>query len=150
MNIDSKWDYASASEVGGIIMNPHQGVCPGGWHIPTEDEWLGLVKIFYPQLSSFEDARVDMSMFLARNVNEWANATNESGLTILPMFVSGVYPDGRLAYVSNFVATSNIVAMDEDGFYVDNPSYRTDMGRGAVRCKKDAPVEESGDETVVD
>lgn len=150
MNIDSKWDYASASEVGGIIMDPHQGVCPDGWHIPTEDEWLGLVKIFYPQVSSFEDTRVDMSMFLARNVNEWANATNESGLTILPMFVSGVYFDGRLAYVSNFVATSNIVAMDEDRFFVDKPSYRTDMGRGAVRCKKDAPVEESGDETVVD
>ena len=23
----------------GVIKNPHQGICPNGWHIPNDDEW---------------------------------------------------------------------------------------------------------------
>ena len=34
-------DYIDNSLAGGI-MDEHQGVCPDGWHIPTNDEWIAL------------------------------------------------------------------------------------------------------------
>jgi len=39
MNIASSYQSASASAV---ISTPQQGVCPSGWHIPTDDEWTTL------------------------------------------------------------------------------------------------------------
>ena len=40
MNIASSYQSASASAV---ILSPHQGACPAGWHIPTNTEWTTLV-----------------------------------------------------------------------------------------------------------
>lgn len=34
-------DYIENSMSGGIL-EEHQGVCPDGWHIPTNDEWIAL------------------------------------------------------------------------------------------------------------
>ena len=39
MNIDSSYQSVSAAAV---ISTPHQGVCPAGWHIPTDAEWTTL------------------------------------------------------------------------------------------------------------
>ena len=39
MNIDSSYQSVSASAV---ISTPHQGVCPTGWHVPTNAEWTTL------------------------------------------------------------------------------------------------------------
>ena len=39
MNIDSS--YLSASPTA-VIPTPHQGACPAGWHVPTDDDWMTL------------------------------------------------------------------------------------------------------------
>jgi hypothetical protein len=39
MNIDSTWNFNSPYKVENLISTPHQGICPEGWHIPTDEEW---------------------------------------------------------------------------------------------------------------
>ena len=75
MNIDPKWQSASVDEVEGLIDSPHQGICPSGWHVPTVDEWFALIKGF--------DAK-DLYALGWPSVSIGANATNASGLSILP------------------------------------------------------------------
>ena len=41
MNLDEIWRHGNASS-SGLISDQHQGVCPVGWHIPTQDEWYML------------------------------------------------------------------------------------------------------------
>ena len=41
VNLHSKWQNGLARD---LINNPHQGICPDGWHIPTNDEWISLFK----------------------------------------------------------------------------------------------------------
>lgn len=36
MNVDERFDRAFATT---IIKEPHQGICPSGWHIPSKNEW---------------------------------------------------------------------------------------------------------------
>lgn len=129
MNIDSKWDYESAAKMGNLIKSPHQGICPDGWHIPTTEEWLALVQVFQPEISSFEEwGRIDALRFKANNLNEWPDATNESGLSFLPM--SGVV--NPLFYSAN---GGGIVLVS--GLY-----YKPAGTYGTVRCKKNDAVEE--------
>ena len=148
MNIDSKWNYETASKVDGLITTPHQGICPDGWHIPTEEEWLGLVRAFAPGVESlrYNDAESFVSAFIARNINEWPDATNESGFTILPFYewtVGFYYKEVMTystSYYSSFIsATTPAIRVSDNNF-----SYYSseDMGSGSVRCKKDDAVED--------
>lgn len=70
MDIDSKWqnNVVSAS----LISNPHQGICPKGWHIPTIKEWSDLFD------------KSDYAAQQAVGSTLWPNATNESGFSALP------------------------------------------------------------------
>ena len=127
MNVDSKWDYESVTKV---IKFPYQGICPEGWHIPTGAEWLELVQVYQPEIENF-DSREDVLRFFARNTNEMPQATNESGLTLFPLTVE----DDEAGYIS---ATTRSIVVYTGGMYYD---YSWRENRGAVRCKKDAPVE---------
>ena len=71
MNIDPKWQNASPYEVEGLIKTPHQGICPDGWHIPTNDEWKNFFIIGYAELISLNP--------------QWENATNSSGFSAIPV-----------------------------------------------------------------
>ena len=128
MNIDSKWwNYGPASKVEGIIKTPHQGICPDGWHIPTADEWLGLVQVFQPEISSFEKWEdIDALKFKAKNLNEWPDATNESGLSLLPS------SEGYGLFCS---ASGGEIQVT--GVFFNFPGESS----GTVRCKKDDPTE---------
>lgn len=128
MNIDRKWDYESAAKMGNIIKTPHQGICPDGWHIPTTDEWLGLVQVFQPEISSFDEwDRIDALKFKAKNLNEWPKATNESGLSVLPK--SGAAPPML------YSASGGGIEVVGGLYYYPDGTY------GTVRCKKDDAVE---------
>ncbi|SHK88854.1 FISUMP domain-containing protein [Fibrobacter sp. UWH4] len=37
---DTLWAFSGDNS---IIKEPHQGICPSGWHIPTRDEWQTLL-----------------------------------------------------------------------------------------------------------
>ena len=156
MNIDSKWEYETASKVDGIIKTPHQGICPDGWHIPTADEWLRLVQVYKPSIETLENTSYNRgsSSFLAKNLNEWSDATNESGMTILPMKVSKSEKCSNsgcsvsLYGLSSFIsATSSVIYFNEyEVSYSSNANehihYKIEMGSGSVRCKKDDAVED--------
>ena len=71
MDIDSKWQKDSVPA--GMIGNPHQGICPDGWHIPDNAEWRDLfVNVVY------------WARQAVGNVG-WPKATNASGFSALPV-----------------------------------------------------------------
>jgi len=39
MNLADSFQYRTAKA---LISNPHQGACPNGWHVPSNDEWVTL------------------------------------------------------------------------------------------------------------
>jgi len=146
MNIDGKWNYETASKIEGLIGAPHQGICPDGWHVPTGEEWLDLVHVYQPDIKTLFEAHngVNTSRFQARNINEWPNSTNESGLTILPFqkVVTVQYKGGK-PYESIFYKTYLISANTTSVVVSDSLMYFGDESsrHGFVRCKKDDPVE---------
>ena len=71
MNIDSKWQNAEVPI--GYINEIHLGICPIGWHIPTECEWNNL----YDSLGSTPYA------MQAKKNWHWNDATNVSGFSAL-------------------------------------------------------------------
>ena len=73
MDIDSKWLDASPYGVEGLIESPHQGVCPEGWHVPTNGEWNAL----------FDGVSYEARQALGNPL--WKNATNASGFSALPV-----------------------------------------------------------------
>ena len=36
-------EYA-AMDASALVGNPHRGICPAGWHVPTQDEWETLIE----------------------------------------------------------------------------------------------------------
>ena len=88
MNIDSKWQNDSPYGVEGLIKTPHQGICPDGWHIPTNDEWNALFK------------NVGYAAQQALGNPEWKYATNEVGFSALPVggYSGYFYAVGSFAY----------------------------------------------------
>jgi uncharacterized protein (TIGR02145 family) len=42
MGFDASCNNAFVSDCGASIGSPHQGICPDGWHIPTNAEWESL------------------------------------------------------------------------------------------------------------
>ncbi|MFA6835179.1 MAG: fibrobacter succinogenes major paralogous domain-containing protein [Fibrobacteraceae bacterium] len=74
MGLASSYQSASAAAV---ISVPHQGVCPYGWHIPTNDEWTTL-----------EDAvgGSDVAGTMLKSTSGWesGNGTDSYGFSALP------------------------------------------------------------------
>ena len=69
VNLDSKWLSASASA---LINDPHQGICPEGWHVPSSNEWRAL----------FSDKNYAMQQ--AMGYSGWTAATDATGFSALP------------------------------------------------------------------
>ena len=128
MDIDSKWQGAVTAVVEGLIEKPHRGICPDGWHIPTNDEWNALF------------SGIDYAAQQAVGNLGWKNATNASGFSALPVGDN----NGGFSDVGSY---ANFWSATENG---SNYAYRWDLnasdanlGYGrkdygfAVRCFKD-------------
>ena len=134
MNIDAKWNEASPYMVDGLIKTPHQGICPDGWHIPTNDEWEKLYKGF------------DWSAQQAKGILKWKKATNASGFSALPTSY-----DGSLTFARDFAtfwsasernekqADYWAVASDNAGISINllHLTYKHQHSH-SVRCFKDS------------
>lgn len=127
MDIDHSWR--------GTIKNPHQGICPKGWHIPTYEEWIMLFNnVHYTAQKAISD-------------NVWLDATNESGFSALPVgFFSGKINYNFLdrfqsahfwsvAEANYDYAYSMYIGVEEAGF-VD---YNKNSGI-SIRCFLDKPA----------
>ena len=124
MDIDSKWQGAVTVVVEGLIEKPHRGICPDGWHIPTNDEWNALF------------SGIDYAAQQAVGNLGWKNATNASGFSALP--VGNFYNVGSNA---RFWSATEYDSSRAYGWYLDaGGAYLNLKNYGfVVRCFQDSP-----------
>jgi len=93
MNIASSYQSVSAAAV---ISAPHQGVCPTGWHIPTNAEWTVLENMVGD----------DIAGTVLKSISGWyndSNGTDAYGFSILPAGSRNYYGDFSIvSYSANF------------------------------------------------
>lgn len=132
-NDDELWDKEQQK---GVF---RQGICPNGYHIPTEAEWNVLIKYIEKQEKEVGDA-------LKANFG-WANdmnGTNSTGFSALPTSYSQgeeTFDMGRKACFwtatpnDEFTAKSVYLYAESDGIYItEGDSKNMAM---SVRCVKD-------------
>ncbi len=136
MDIDSKWQKDSVPA--GMIGNPHQGICPDGWHIPDNAEWSDLfVNVVY------------WARQAVGNVG-WPKATNASGFSALPVGYrlgdryeqvgSTAYFWSTTQYYNNVVAALGWYLEAYDArFYTGKNGYQFKPNGLSVRCIQDTP-----------
>lgn len=130
-----------------------RGICPQGWHVPTDAEWNTLSKFLDNTIDTNSSgyAGTDIGGKLKESgTNHWitpnSGATNSSGFTGLPggfRDYQGRYPDFTLGYIGYFwTASSYDTAFARDrnlNAFVAQISRSEDMKvRGqSIRCVKD-------------
>lgn len=94
-------DEANCEEYGGLYLWDEmmqydtiegvQGICPPGWHIPTDEEWCTLTKYIDSTVDCAEDrySGLDCGIKMKStsgwfSLHENGNGTNESGFSALP------------------------------------------------------------------
>jgi len=86
MGIDAKYN----KEKWGGSDEKRQGICPSGWHIPSNDDWNVLMKTVYPSCSS--NSVCEGAGTKLKTTSEWSwsyegksgNGTDEFGFSALP------------------------------------------------------------------
>jgi len=120
-------------------VNPgSQGICPSGWHVPNQSEWLVLNNYLGNQ-SGGKLKETGTAHWISPNYG----ATNSSGFTALP---GGIVNYGSFSYLGNYVffGTSSqyyynevnyywYLGYDLDGFGFDFIDYQPGI---SVRCLK--------------
>jgi uncharacterized protein (TIGR02145 family) len=145
---DEMMNYTAASS-----SNPsgRQGICPAGWHIPSDAEWCQMNLYLDPTYtcSWIGYSGLDAGGKLKETgTAHWANpntgATNSSGFTALPG--GGRYPDGTskdLTYFTYFWSSTS--SFSQESWYMILASTSSQEGRYSnartfgfsIRCLKD-------------
>ncbi|NCD10279.1 MAG: hypothetical protein EOL98_12820, partial [Negativicutes bacterium] len=120
--------------------NAHgQGICPDGWHLPTDEEWIELVDYLGgPDIAGGKMKEEGTTHWNNRNTG----ATNESGFTALPggyrYGSNGLfYNAGQSGYWWSATKGNSYYAWSRSLRYYDADSYRSyyDKSVGfSVRC----------------
>ena len=62
-----------------------QGVCPSGWHIPSKENWVALMKFVNPDCDDFNATFCDGAGTKLKSASEWSPAgTDDYGFAALP------------------------------------------------------------------
>ena len=101
MNLDSSYVATLASAV---IKIPHQGVCPAGWHIPTDDEWDELAEAVGGASSAGTKLKSKAGW------NGSGNGTDDYGFSVLPAGYR--YSNGDFIYAGYY---ADFWSATEDG-----------------------------------
>lgn len=133
-----------------------QGICPNGWHIPTDKEWCTLAQ--YLDENSicgkydFRSSIVAGGMLKEEGTEHWRSpnegATNSSGFTVLPGGIrdgnSGGFGELSLGYWGEFWTSSqeteDYLAYSwglQNSFAYLNHMYECEAHGISVRCLKD-------------
>lgn len=129
-----------------------QGICPSGWHIPTDAEWKTLEIYLGMSQSAADSAGWRLSGLIGpklKSMTGWAvnNGTNSSGLNVLPAgyrLESGLFSDkGNLGFLWSATPLDSRGAWYRDLFGSQTGVYRManyphikEYGM-SVRCLKD-------------
>ena len=127
-------------------LNPSgvQGVCPLGWHLPSDGEWMELLG-YYGGTASAGGPLKETGYFHWTEPN--TGASNVSGLALVPGGYS-VFAGGQLLYYDMHTCGNYWSCTEYDGtraydfsFYYDYPGvYHVNNSKGmyfSVRCVKD-------------
>lgn len=124
MNVDPKWNFSSTGLADGLIENPHRGICPEGWHIPTVEEWAALIDGYVVTVGYHEYDLGGLYASGGFHIYDELVATNTSGLTILPSATNGGGFDGYYGgYYPEFWSTSTDNMDEPISFVVDYITY---------------------------
>ena len=133
MNFNERWN---SNEASALIQNPHQGICPDGWHIPSKDDW-----------NAFKDKAGNYATQQLIGFAMWPRATNTSGFSALP--AGYYYPSFRKvadvgAYAIFWSATeyhaSRVYRRYLHSINVELNIYDKDLGHN-IRCLCDSSDE---------
>jgi uncharacterized protein (TIGR02145 family) len=127
--------------------NDSRGVCPSGWHVPTDSEWSTLETALGG--SAVAGKKMKEAGTIAMGNGEWLTgydepATNESGFSAQPAgyrYLSGTY-NGQTAWANFWTSTETGpgYAWDRELFYNNSNSNRVAIDKHtgfSVRCLKD-------------
>jgi len=135
MGLSATYNTTSAS---GVISTPQQGVCPVGWHIPTDAEWTTLGNTVGGE---------DVAGTALKSTNGWyndGNGTDTYGFSALP--AGRRYYYGSFYYVGGYADFWSATEYDTDlayGWYLGYgiagmyANYYDEDGAFSVRCLKD-------------
>ncbi len=132
-----------------------RGLCPTGWHVPTDCEWMyleGSLGMSVQQQELGNVLRGTVEGGALKSITGWNSpntaATNSSGFSALP---GGVYDYGRNVFIGIFGVWWSITESDSsyvwtrELFYTNSNVLRNDYHKQydfSVRCVKDATVPE--------
>ena len=122
-------------------VNDNRGLCPNGWHVPTEAEWLAMEAYLGGHEVAGGKAKESGTVHWNRPNT---GATNESGFAGLPAGGRGRF--GGPGEIGNYATWWSSTATDSVyawhwGLYTGNARIRSNSGHKAsgfsVRCVKD-------------
>jgi len=139
----------NSTSCSGDIKPKHQGICPSGWHIPSNADWETLMKHVNPSCSDNTSYYCEAGTKL-KSKTDWEPysgvpaGTDEYGFSALPG--GGGFSDGSFDYVGNYGIWWSASEFNSDGAYYRN-MVRSDEyvgydfnGKGvfySVRCLQD-------------
>ena len=133
------------------VANP-AGLCPTGWHVPSDADWSLLVKYIDPQADTFclacTQSQVAGGMMKSTGTQYWLSpntgATNQSGFSGLPAGnrnFNGTFNNiGSSGYWWSATELSSAIAWDRNLFYNGGDEYRVNYYKVfgfSVRCLRD-------------
>jgi len=138
----------NAEDCSSQMKDPHQGICPEGWHIPRNNKWTDANDEWGTLITSAENINSDIAMVL-KVTEYWGdgnNGTNSLGFSALP---AGHYDKGfsGLGNASFWWSLgdsndSNIMGVDKrfhETNYLEEGTNRPKTDMISVRCIKDNP-----------
>ena len=125
-----------------------RGLCPTGWHVPTDSEWNVMVKYLDPNADTaavgWQNNNAGTALKSTTGWNNNGNGTNSSGFTGLP---GGIRDGGGGFYVvgtsgawwsSSVAGSGDAWSRDLFYYYADVFRYGYDRRNGfSVRCARD-------------
>ncbi len=151
---DYQWAYggdeALASDYGRLytwhVVGDDRGVCPEGWHVPSDSEWLKLIEEIGGYLNMGERANSEAGAKMKETGATYWNepntgATNESGFSARA--AGGRNKDGTFSGLGEYAAwwsttpsTYRHIEYDDPYIY-RNYYYRSLIFGFSIRCVKD-------------
>jgi uncharacterized protein (TIGR02145 family)/uncharacterized repeat protein (TIGR02543 family) len=82
----------NSSTCAGQVQSPHRGICPAGWHVPSDDDWETLIRYVDPNASGDWD---NIAGMILKSKSGW-DGTDDFGFSALPG--GGRYAGGYFLY----------------------------------------------------
>ncbi|MCL2220142.1 MAG: InlB B-repeat-containing protein [Chitinispirillia bacterium] len=122
----------------------HQGICPAGWHVPSDDEWETLVKYVDPNASGDYSNNAGTKLKSTTGWSGGGNGTDDHGFSALPggNRWGGSFDNagsGGYWWSATEYGASNAWFRDIYGYYdlVNRGNYSNKTDLFSLRCVRD-------------